>query len=53
MNAADMPQRYVVEELGNDLANVIHLGPYVVSKDIRVHEAIALAAALNEEIGER
>jgi hypothetical protein len=46
-------QRYVVKELGNGNADVIHLGPYVVSKGIRVPEAIALAAALNKEIGER
>jgi hypothetical protein len=41
--------KYVVRELGNGKCDVVHLGPYVVSKDLKLQEALALAAALNSE----
>jgi hypothetical protein len=42
--------RYIVVELGDgSAADVIHIGPYTVSKGLKVVEAIALAKALNEE----
>ena len=42
-------QRYVVKELGDDKWDVVHLGPYVVAKSLKLQEALALAAALNME----
>jgi hypothetical protein len=42
-------QRYVVRQLGDDRCDVVHVGPYVVSKDLKLVEALALAKALNEE----
>jgi hypothetical protein len=44
-----MTQRYVVKELGNGKCDVVHIGPYTVAKDLKVVEALALAAALNQE----
>lgn len=41
--------KYVVQDLGNGKADVVHVGPYVISKDLKVVEAIALAKALNDE----
>jgi hypothetical protein len=41
--------KYVVREIGDNTCDVIHLGPYVVSKGLKLQEALALAAALNSE----
>jgi hypothetical protein len=45
--------RYIVREIGDDDFDVIHLGPYVVSKSLKLKEALALAAALNQENKDR
>jgi hypothetical protein len=50
---SNQQQRYVVKELGNGKCDVVHIGPYVVAKDLKVVEALALAAALNTEKHDR
>jgi hypothetical protein len=47
------PVRYIAQHTGNNKYDVIHLGPYTVSKGLRLEEALALAKALNEENKDR
>ena len=44
-----MAERYVVVNLNNGKFDVVHCGPYTVAKSLKYQEALALAAALNEE----
>jgi hypothetical protein len=46
-------ERYVVKQLGDNRCDVVHIGPYVVAKDLKLKEALALAAALNQESKDR
>lgn len=50
---SEVKQRYVVRELGDNTCDVVHVGPYVVSKGLKLQEALALAAALNQENKDR
>jgi len=45
--------RYIAQHTGDNKYDVIHLGPYAVSKGLRLEEALALAKALNEENKDR
>jgi hypothetical protein len=47
------PTRYITKHMGDNRYDVVHIGPYVVSKGLRLEEAISLAKALNEEHKDR
>ena len=55
-NNSDTPDarpHYIAQHMGDSTYDVVHLGPTVISKGLRLKEAVALANALNIEFETR